>query len=195
MAKQWCAVGLSNSLTQSGGENVAIIHRKMMMCDIELQNWEGALTQFETMQDTEQNNMLSRYLLFRIAVQTWNQHLASESIRGIAQHEDKDEVRNLLYACIKEAQYAGDKFCTLAALKALLHTWEQEATVPASLPSVARCIIRLLFLIASHSEAEEDTSIYKDISDTFTQGERGSEIVEQYTNTISRCVRGAQRDR
>jgi hypothetical protein len=170
-AKVWCQLGFHPLLQTSGEANLGVFGRKMIMCDMELGNYEEARRNFNKLPESTQNDMLSRYLMFRIALQTWDQSLGCESIKSLCAHGDKESIRNILYACIRDAQHAGDKLCTLAALKAVLQTWDDAVTVPASLPSVLRCIIRLLFLIESQTkDGESITSFADEVATVFKQG-------------------------
>ncbi|EGR47977.1 uncharacterized protein TRIREDRAFT_62938, partial [Trichoderma reesei QM6a] len=100
-----------------------------------------------------QNHILTRYLTFKVSLVDWDHDLGCESIRHLSKLSDSSQGRDVLYACIREAQQVGDKLCTLAALQAIIDGWRSDQAAPSNLTSILRCSIRLI-----HKIEEEATS-------------------------------------
>lgn len=125
--------------------------RKMLACHIELASYTEALAVFQTWPQNAQDHIIARFLLFRLAIRSWNLALAEECLCFFAALTDRNEARDALYACIRESQSSGDKVCTAEALEAVAETWQGEACVSGTLPSVLRCAIRLQQLILTET--------------------------------------------
>ena len=141
-----------------------------MATHIQLGEYAAALIIYESLPEDAQNNLRTRFLLFRLALRGWNQALAAECVAFFAAGEDKDEARDALYACIREAQSAGDRLCTVSALKAAAESWRDEKVVQANLPSLLRCAIRLLQLVSEDKSSSDRESFASDIVYLFKLG-------------------------
>lgn len=135
-------------------ESIQAAHRarKFILCAIATNNYEKAKAAFQAMSEAAQNDVKTRHLMFKIAVRSSDQKLAMECLQSMAAGPSND--RNLIYACVLDAQQAGDRYCAAEALKALVFIDEQSIG-EVHLPTLFRCTIRLL---RSNLEAEEASS-------------------------------------
>lgn len=81
---------------------------------------------FSSMTPAAQNEALSRFLMYKIAVRCNEQDLAAECLQMISSASPDDP--KLLYACVLDAQQVGDKRQTLAALQLVLEKTAYGAT-------------------------------------------------------------------
>lgn len=85
--------------------------------------------------------------MFRLALLTWDRDLARRSLENLLCLQGRAQCRDLLYACIKEAQHAGDKICTLESMKAILQIAGSNDSALSNYPSLLRCTIRLMIMV------------------------------------------------
>ena len=97
---------------------------------------------------------LTQYLMFKVSLLDWNTELGCQSILKLAKSARDDRNQEMLFACVREAQQAGDKLCTLTALKAAAETWEAGASPASSLTTVLRCSIRLIVIMEGSGDFE-----------------------------------------
>lgn len=129
------------------------------------------------MPDPARDDLLTRYLMFKVSLLDWDHQLGIESIEYLGRATDDGYSQEILYACIKDAQQVGDKMCTLAALKATVDKWNSGKASAASLPSVIRCSIRLINMIEEQerkNKGESSPELFVD--DLCTMFERGSAL-------------------
>lgn len=144
-----------------------------MICATAIGDLEQAREAFNQMPRRCQNEILSNYLLFRIALRSWDHQTARECIERISANADKDEARAVLYACVREAQQTGDKLCALTALKEIATKIRDGEETPPNLPIILRCAIRLLSIMDDTSPAnssEHTTTAAEDICVMFEIG-------------------------
>lgn len=171
----WCQLALHPALSRAAPDNAAKFQRKILASHIENSDYAAALSIFHTLPDDIQNHLFTRFLLFRLAVRGWNQTLAQDCLQFFATR-GRDS-RDALYACVREAQTAGDKLCAVAALTAAAATWTDEVVVAANVPALLRCAIRLLNVVAEEQAAAEDVETltsssfaYKEMVNVFKTG-------------------------
>ncbi|PTB63793.1 SPO22-domain-containing protein [Trichoderma citrinoviride] len=102
----------------------------------------------------DRDHILTRYLTFKVSLVDWDHDLGCESIKHLSKLSDSSQGRDVLYACIREAQQVGDKLCTLAALQAIIDSWKSEQVSPSNLTSILRCSIRLIHKIEEEGSAD-----------------------------------------
>ncbi|EHK46489.1 hypothetical protein TRIATDRAFT_291661 [Trichoderma atroviride IMI 206040] len=119
---------------------------------------------FQSMSDNVKNHFLTRYLTFKISLIDQDHDLGCESIRHLSKLSNASEGRDILYACIREAQLAGDRQCALAALQAIIRSWKDDEATPSNLPSILRCSIRLIQAIEENNtnEIHPKNTVYAD---------------------------------
>ncbi|TQV91646.1 Meiosis specific protein SPO22 [Cordyceps javanica] len=144
-AISWCQLALHPCLARCRPENPAKFLRRILAARIELGEYADAIAGVRALPDGVREDLVTRFLIFRLAVRAWDPALAQECLHALARPPaSKAETRDALYACVREAQQAGAKMCAVAALTAAASSWRSEAVVAANVPSLLRCAIRLL---------------------------------------------------
>ncbi|KAH6608155.1 hypothetical protein Trco_004468 [Trichoderma cornu-damae] len=124
-----------------------IVVRRIWMSTVDDTDSAESLPQLRNLLDKAYDG-LSESLGSDIAGAAHSDHeLGIESIKHLGRLSDTSQGRNILYACIREAQQAGDKLCTLTALQAIMGSWKVDEATPSNLTSILRCSIRLIHLI------------------------------------------------
>lgn len=175
IAEQWCSIALHEVFSSCGEANQGKFGRKLILCALELSNTERAKAAFHLMPESAQNDMLTRYLMFRVSLSSWDCELGCESIQHLSKCADKAKCQDILYACIREAQHVGDKICTLEALKVVAESWDANKTSAANLPPILRCTIHFIHKVEADEEVSEvlgqKTVFVEDLCRTYEKGE------------------------
>ncbi len=100
------------------------------------------------MSDATQNDSLTRYLMYKVAIRADEGDLAAQCLERVYQSSSNDAT--LLYACVLDAQQAGDKLSGINALQLLLERHRHSPPGTTHLSALLRCTIRM---IMSHLEA------------------------------------------
>ncbi|KEY69696.1 hypothetical protein S7711_03182 [Stachybotrys chartarum IBT 7711] len=148
----WAQVALHPSFSSCGDSNRAKFGRKLILCALGTNSSDAARAAFENMPASARDDTLTRYLMFKVALQSWDHELGCECVGFLSKSAVVERSQDILYACVREAQQAGDKLCTLAALKAVVSTWDSGQPPTTNLPSLFRCAIRLIHLIEDNQE-------------------------------------------
>ncbi|KAM0739654.1 hypothetical protein ACQRIT_004838 [Beauveria bassiana] len=152
----YCHLALHPSLTPS--LNTPVFQRRLLAVLVDLGDYTDAFTLFESLPASTRDELSTRVLVFRLAARAWNQPLAQECLQFFARtNSGKEAARDALYACVREAQTAGARLCTVQALTAAAASWKGEVVVAAHVASLLRCAIRLLQAMAA-AEGEESES-------------------------------------
>ncbi|KAL7906904.1 meiosis protein SPO22/ZIP4 like domain-containing protein [Trichoderma velutinum] len=154
-AEAWCSIALHRVFVNSGEANLGKFSRKLVICALGGNNTEKARQILHSMSENAKNHILTRYLAFKVSLIDWDHELGSESIRHLSRLSDSSQGHDVLYACIREAQQAGDKLCTLTALQAIIESWTTDQATPSNLTSILRCSIRLIHLIEEKGNEDE----------------------------------------
>jgi hypothetical protein len=170
----WCSIALHTIFTNSGEANQGKFSRKLITCALDLKDAGKARQIFQSMSDNIKNHFLTRYLTFKLSLIDQDHSLGCASIQHLSEHADSSEGRDVLYACIREAQLAGDRRCALAALQAIIRSWNDDEAIPSNLPSILRCSIRLIQSIEEEGNMEEidpeSTGYADDLCSLFEKG-------------------------
>ncbi|KAF5027780.1 hypothetical protein F66182_111 [Fusarium sp. NRRL 66182] len=145
----WCRAALHHIFSNSGEASQGKFSRRLMLCAIACNDAEAAQSAFHSMSKIVQDEPLTRYLMFKVSLLDWDHELGRQCIEFLGKFSEKGQCRDILYACVREAQHVGDKLLTLEALKAVADTFDNEVSSTANLPSILRCSIRLVHLIES----------------------------------------------
>ncbi|KND94187.1 hypothetical protein TOPH_00844, partial [Tolypocladium ophioglossoides CBS 100239] len=137
-ADTWCTLALHPVFSNCGEANL-----------------DGARSAFQNMPEGPQDDILTRYLMFKVSLLCWDHELGSQCIKHLSGSTDKTRRRDILYACVREAQQVGDRLCTLAALKAVAGSWTAGKLSPSNVPSILRCTIRLIHMVEEDDSAPE----------------------------------------
>lgn len=109
-----------------------------MRTALEEGNFPLAREAYTGMPVASQNECMTRYLAFKLALRTDDESLAVSSLDIAAKSAAKDPT--YLYACVLEAQSAQNKRMALMALQSIL----DERPKGTQLPSLLRCTARLM---------------------------------------------------
>ncbi|KAM3500684.1 hypothetical protein MY10362_006184 [Beauveria mimosiformis] len=152
----YCQLALHPSLTPS--HNTPTFQRRLLAVLVDLGDYTDAFALFESLPASTRDDLSARVLVFRLAARAWNQPLAQECLQFFARTDSssssKEAARDALYACVREAQTAGARLCTVQALTAAAASWKGEVVAAAHVASLLRCAIRLLQAMAAAEEEE-----------------------------------------
>lgn len=185
----------------SGEANQGKFSRKLITCALDLKDTEKARQVFRSMSENVRNHILTRYLTFKVSLIDQDHELGCESIEYLSKLSDCSQGRDILYACIREAQQAGDRQCALAALQALIRSWKGDEATPSNLPSILRCSIRLIQLIEEEGNTREvhpqNTVYAHDLCSLFEKGNCLNIPCEAFansTNIAAECAKQNPQD-
>ncbi|KAH7133344.1 meiosis protein SPO22/ZIP4 like-domain-containing protein [Dactylonectria estremocensis] len=175
-AESWCRAALHPTFSNCGETNQGKFGRKLIMCAIACNDVDAARSAFDGMHPAAQEDSLTRYLMFKAALTCWDHELGCQSIEHLSQSSEKEKSQDILYACVREAQQAGDRLCTLAALKAVVEKSDSEGSAKIHFPSILRCTIRLIHLIESQEEGNQDLELAEDMCNIFEKAAEHSKL-------------------
>lgn len=148
--------------------------RKRILCALKLNDAERAKDAYHNMPPGPQADVLTGYLMFRVSLLSWDHELGSQSIAHLSKASDTARGRDILYACVREAQQFGDRLCTLAALRAVADSWAVGGLASDSLPAILRCTIRLMHMAEEEDDVREGlaekSEFTEEICEVFTKG-------------------------
>ncbi|KAK0875733.1 sporulation-specific protein 22 [Friedmanniomyces endolithicus] len=135
---EWCQL-LRHAVFESAGHmNKAKIGRKAIAAALSRNDTNAARHTFFELPGTSQNESITRYLIFKVALRDGDYELAIQCLALIAKHAEKDAT--YLYACVLEAQQSNMRQVAVAALQAL----SERQPPGVHLPTLLRCTARLL---------------------------------------------------
>ena len=109
-------------------------------------NLEAASEAFYQMSETTQNESHTRYLTFKLALQSNNYQLALDSLNIVVKRADRDP--KFLYGCVLEAQQSKMRQLAVAALLAIL----DRAPAIVHYAALLRCTAKLLIGELEHQQ-------------------------------------------
>lgn len=181
VSELWCRVALHPIFSSTGEVSQGKFGRRLILCAIARNDADAAKSTFESLPAAVQNDQLTRYLMFKVSLVSWDHDLGRQCVDFLSRSAEKAKSRDILYACVREAQQVGDKLCTLEALKAVTETLTSDssaaaAAAAANLPSVLRCAARLVHIIETqdhqdHQGADQASVLIQDTCDVFEKGE------------------------
>ncbi|KAG4295037.1 hypothetical protein FPRO06_01621 [Fusarium proliferatum] len=154
----WCQAALHSIFANSGEACQGKFSRRLVLCATSCSDAETAFSAFHSMPKSTQDEPLTRYLMFRVSLLNWDHDLGRQCVEFLGKFAEKAQCRDILYACIRDAQHVGDKLMTLEALKAVAETFDDEGSLTINLPSILRCTIRLIHSLESQGGSEGDAS-------------------------------------
>ncbi|KAL2875833.1 sporulation-specific protein 22 [Colletotrichum sp. CLE4] len=161
-ADGWCQIALQPLFQNGGPANMSRLSRKLILCALGRNEIERARQVFHSMSEATQNEPMTRYLMYKAALRSSDQELAAECLERVALSAPDD--LNFLYACVLEAQQAGDKVCAMQAMKQLVEKFEFSDASPIHLPALLRCNIRLAVSVAeSEKGPRERQSVVEEV--------------------------------
>ncbi|KAF2190807.1 SPO22-domain-containing protein [Zopfia rhizophila CBS 207.26] len=156
VAESWCLLSLHPLFEKAGELNKAKIARKVILCALARQDYAAAREVFLKMSDTGRDEPISRYLMYKVALNSGDSELAVQCLDLVCRQSSKDAT--LLYACVLEAQNSGNKRQAIVALEKVLDKYEYSAPAGIHLPALLRCTARLLV-----SELIKDGNLNQDV--------------------------------
>ncbi|PFH60556.1 hypothetical protein XA68_10761 [Ophiocordyceps unilateralis] len=175
-ADGWCEVGLHPLLASAGEANGGKFGRKRILCALKLNDAERAKDAYHKMAKGPQLDALTSYLMFKVSLLSWDHELGCRSIAQLGKSSGTVRGRDMLYACVREAQQFGDRLCAVAALRAVADSWAVGPVSPDGLPAVLRCTIRLMIMTGEEEEGEEKE---KELGEEEEEKEAGGEGLGQ----------------
>ncbi|TVY43916.1 Sporulation-specific protein [Lachnellula subtilissima] len=140
-AGKWCQLAMHKIFEKSGELNMARLSRKLLLCALARKDASSAREIFGSMSVVSQNEPMTRFLMYKIALRSGDHELASESLYIISSSSKEDPT--LLYACCLDAREFGNKATMLAALQLVLEKYDYGAPKNIHLPSLLRITIGL----------------------------------------------------
>ena len=137
-AEAWLDVLQHSLFVSVGTSNKARISRKVMMTALQRDELDTARTAFYGLHISSQNEGMTRYLAYKLALKSNDFRLAGECLEILVKNVDREP--RYLYACVLEAQQSGDRAMAVAAFQALVN----QPLNGAQLPALLRCTARLL---------------------------------------------------
>ncbi|TVY81885.1 Sporulation-specific protein [Lachnellula suecica] len=152
IAEKWCRLAMHQLFEKSGELNMARISRKLLLCALARKDISSARDIFGSMPLTAQNEPLTRFLMYKIALRSGELELAAESLHIISSTSKKEST--LLYACCLDAREVGNKVALLEALQLVLEKHDYGAHATIHLPSLLRITIGLTEALLDEPKAE-----------------------------------------
>lgn len=117
-----------------------------------------------------QNQPMTMYLAYKLAIRTEDAEMASKCIEMVGKTASKSN--KFLYACCLDAQQSGGKLCTLKALRLLADKYDFQRDQDIHFPALLRSIIRVqVSLLGPDEKVDIDPLIIiDDICRTFEAG-------------------------
>lgn len=113
-----------------------------------------------------QQDPMTQYLMFKLAIGSGDQDLASQCLEGVCNASGHD----LLYACILDSCRLDAKPCAVRSLKKLIAQYDLKASAAVHQPALLRCTVRLLYiLLEEETSREEQRAITRDLCEVFDQ--------------------------
>ncbi|KAF2258604.1 SPO22-domain-containing protein [Lojkania enalia] len=142
VAEAWCNICLHQLFEKAGELNKAKIARRVILCALSRQDYAAARGVFSKMSDVGRNEPITRYLMYKAALHDGDAEFSTQCLEVVSKQSSNDAT--LLYACVLEAQSAGEKRQAIFALEKVLEKYEYSAPAGIHLPALLRCTARLL---------------------------------------------------
>ncbi|KAF9871179.1 hypothetical protein CkaCkLH20_11348 [Colletotrichum karsti] len=175
LAASWCLIGLQRIFENGGPANIARLCRKLILCAIHTNDTDGARQIFHEMPKPAQDETMTRYLMYKVALKSKDRNLATECLEHVGMTAAQDP--NFLYACVIEAQKTDDKVCASQAMKQLIHKHEFNENTPVHLPALLRSNIRVVIMVMQEEK-----------------GPTAKAAVDELVDLFERVFKAAQRD-
>ncbi|KAI6910939.1 SPO22-domain-containing protein [Hortaea werneckii] len=157
-AENWLKLLQHPMFDSAGFLNKAKIWRKAIITALAREDVTAAREAYYSMPPSCQNEAMSRYLAFKIALKSGDNELADESLHALSKHSDKDP--SCLYACILEAEQARSRHLAVLGLQRLL----DKQLHGTHLPSLLRCTARLMMKELESEESRSNEAVEEIVS-------------------------------
>ncbi|XP_014560370.1 hypothetical protein COCVIDRAFT_89663 [Bipolaris victoriae FI3] len=165
MAEAWCHVCLHPIFEKAGVQNQAKVSRKIIQCALTRRDYEAARSAYARMTETGRDEPVTRYLMYKVALQSGDADFAAECLNNICRSSAKDAT--LLYACVMEAQRAGNKRQAINALRNVLDKYQNGATTGIHLPALLRRSTTRMLQSELINDGKIDTAILDQLCESF----------------------------
>lgn len=135
-AQSWCRLSLHPIFSNSGTLNTGKLQRKLILCALGMSDSQRAREVYLEMSDMNKKHPSTQYLLYKIALRCQDVELATQCLDTICCTSTKDAT--LLYACVLEAQRAGDRAQSIASMQRVLDKYDYGAPGGVHLPALLR---------------------------------------------------------
>ncbi|PQE09145.1 hypothetical protein CJF32_00010362 [Rutstroemia sp. NJR-2017a WRK4] len=186
---KWCRLGLHRLFEKSGELNVAKISRKLLLCALGRGDIGSARDVFGSMSGTAKEEPLTRFLMYKIAIRSEEVDFAAECLEKVAVSQGNDPT--LLYACVLDAQQAGNRTYVLSALQLVLEKCGYNLQGNVHLPSLLRTTIVLLVGVIEGAKTKEEFAKHGELVERLCQLFEGGEYISSLFlkdfRTVSIC--------
>lgn len=166
LAEKWCQISLHALFAIQNDLKKARVCRKAMIVSLDLGRAELAVNYWKRMPMQNQDEPVSRYLLYRVAVRLSDEELAEQCLDKIMGTADDDS--SYLYACIQETVQQEKKYFCIKILRRILDHKNASSTSTTTIVFVLlRCMVKLCMDLLdgestdSRSVLMELTPLYK----------------------------------
>jgi hypothetical protein len=132
---------------------------------------------------TAKGEPLTRFLMYKIAIRSEEVEFAAECLEKVAISQGNDPT--LLYACVLDAQQAGNRTHVSSALQLVLEKCGYNLQGNVHLPSLLRTTIVLLVGVIEGAKTKEETSKHGEsverLCQLFEGGEYGFSVSKTYS--------------
>ncbi|KAF1989013.1 SPO22-domain-containing protein [Aulographum hederae CBS 113979] len=142
MAESWCSLAAHPLFEQCGELNQAKLARKLILCALGRHNLDAAREHWFRMTDVAKSAPITRYLMFKVAVRSQDDALATDCLKKLSKTSSKDAT--LLYACVVDALQVGNQKEALLSLQTVLKKYDYNAPEGVHLPALLRTTGRLM---------------------------------------------------
>ncbi|QVM05629.1 hypothetical protein D8B26_000336 [Coccidioides posadasii str. Silveira] len=150
-ARNWCQLALHPLFANSGESNKCKIERRLIVCALECKAPGIAREVFSRLSEACKSEALTRYLMYRVALQDEDTDLARNCLEIICKFDT--ERQTYLLACVAEALHSGADRQAAIVLQQILDHLDSISTRQLHFPALLRCTARLLITQLSHSES------------------------------------------
>jgi len=165
VARSWCQLALHSIFASSGWLNIAKIERKLLLCALRSHDLSSAREIYSHMSDASKEAPMTKYLMYKFALRSEDEDLgkhigntrfrtyglltgpATHCLDAVCNESSKDAT--ILYACVLEAQQAGNKRQAATALQRVSEKYDYGTPRGVHLPALLRQEIRRI--IGSYS--------------------------------------------
>ncbi|OLN95249.1 Regulator of drug sensitivity 2 [Colletotrichum chlorophyti] len=148
---------------------------KLILCALGRNDTERARQVFSNMAEAAQNEPITRYLMYKVALRSSDRELATECLERIGVVAPQDP--NFLYACVLEAQQVNDRVCAMLAMKKLVERHESSEASPVHLPALLRCSIRLA--VSAEENEKQAVEIKAAVEEITVLFEKAAKAIER----------------
>lgn len=155
VAGSWCQLALHAVFGSSGWLNIAKIERKLLLCALRRHDLSSAREYHSHMSDACKGAPMTKYLMYKLALRSKDEELgkymenpgsryvyqlltgpATDCLDAVCNASSKDAT--ILFACVLEAQHAGNKRQAATALQRVSEKYDYGTPRGVHLPALLR---------------------------------------------------------